>query len=306
MRASLVGILRRFGLVIALGLITVVVSEIWFYPVTLPPHPELVLVYGLMAFLFAICLARFKVQGLAGLSLAAGLFGFVAEGVPVTELYRSLPFTILWTSLAWHGLITVGLGLILYRRVMARGGWWTALGLNVLFGAALGWWGGYIWNSSGLGWAPVESFGAQFLVGYIAFIAGHWLLDRLAPLGLPSRKREFMIWIGLALAAYAVSPLSAAFPESLVFLLLLALSILGLQAQTGTGRLAILKRFEQEAIPVRRYAVSLALPIVALPTYLIATLERTLYEANAWLILTAGPLAAALWIRGLAAIVIRR
>ncbi|MBM7066185.1 hypothetical protein [Actibacterium sp. 188UL27-1] len=301
------GLLHRVILITALGLITVSFSELWFYPMALTPAlVELGAVYGLMGLIFAISLARFRVGGIAGLFAAAGLFGFIAEGVPVTELYRSLPFTILWTSLAWHALLTVCVGLILYRRIMARGGWIWAASLNAVIGTGLGIWGGYIWNSSGLGWAPVETFGAQFLVGYGAFMLGHFLLDRLAPLHLPSGHHEYQLWLGLAGLAYLLQPLLAAFPVSLAFLPLVGVSIWALHAQRGTGKLAILSRLERDRIPLKRYATSLILPATALAAYVAATTPRTGYEANAWLILTAGPLAALLWARSLAAIFIRR
>ena len=305
--AFLTGLLHRAILIFALGLITASLSELWFYPVALTPAlGELVLVYGLMSLVFALSLARFRVGGVAGLFAAAGLFGFIAEGVPVTELYRSVPFTILWPSLAWHALITLGIGLILYRRVMAKGRWPWALGLNMAMGAGLGVWGGYMWNSSGLGWAPLETFAMQFLAGYGAFILGHWLLDRLAPLHLPSGHREYLAWLGAVGLAYVLQPLMAAFPTSLAFLPLVGVSLWALQAQRGTGRMAILSRFERDRIPLRRYGTSLALPLAALAAYAVATAPRTVYEANVWLILTAGPLAALLWARALAAIVIRR
>ena len=59
----------------------------------------------------------------AGVILVGALYGWLVEGVVAATVYGPLPVSLVWTGVAWHGLLTVGVGWwILLPRAVRRGG----------------------------------------------------------------------------------------------------------------------------------------------------------------------------------------
>lgn len=78
-------------------------SEVWFYPVTFGwGLLELCVYDGAVAYLCWLVLARFGAKGVACGFIAACLFGFLIEGVPVGHVYTALPFTLVWPDIFTH------------------------------------------------------------------------------------------------------------------------------------------------------------------------------------------------------------
>jgi hypothetical protein len=108
--------LRYIGLSLALGLIAVWGSENFFWSapqatLTLPEFALTVLAYSACC---ACCLSAVIWSGCGGargLFLAAAILGWLVEGVIVGTMYDVFPFQLVWTPLAWHGLIT-GVGVL--------------------------------------------------------------------------------------------------------------------------------------------------------------------------------------------------
>jgi len=122
---------------LALAVIMVIWSEVWFYPVTLRLDSWMIfLFYGLATIFPAFLLARFPNTGWPGVIVAAGLMGIAIEGVPVPVVYEAMPFTIVWTSLAWHGLVSFGVGVVGMRDRLS------SKALDTQWSSYCGLWGG--------------------------------------------------------------------------------------------------------------------------------------------------------------------
>lgn len=107
---------------------------------------ELSVWYGIAAYFFLWGIVRFGVRGVWGLVLAGAIYGFLTEGVVVSQMYEGLPFTISWTALGWHVLIDVLIGWYMVRWVLMRNVYWQtavmAVGLGAFWGVWATWYGG--------------------------------------------------------------------------------------------------------------------------------------------------------------------
>ena len=301
-------IAHRLLLIAAIGAILTAASEIWFYQIRLGPELiALVLIYGLFGYLFLLTLRLFQARAFATLFVAAGMFGFFIEGVPVPQLYLNLPFSIAWTSLAWHALFTVSLAYYLYRRVMAHSRWRAAVALNLGLGVAMGVWNAYLWNviedeaagTISYAWHPVGEFAVQFLVGWALFMGGHLLLNRFAPQPVRPGPSEFLFFLGLAMLAWLLGNFLPFFPFSLILPILIVISLASLQAGLASPANGWLAAFFALRIPSQRLVLSLLIPGAAILTYALFAALRLEWETNVVVAGLAVPVSAIYWLYAL-------
>ena len=102
------------------------------------------LMYSLAAAVALRTLRRWPGADLPRLVLVGALYGWVVEGVVASTVYSAPPFTLIWTGVAWHGLLTVVLGWwALPRAVVAggRGAWLLCGAVGIAWGVwSAGWW----------------------------------------------------------------------------------------------------------------------------------------------------------------------
>lgn len=127
--------------ILGLGAVLSMMSELWYYPVDLKPETlTICLFYGPIAYVAWLVAAQTRIRTWVGAIWAAFLMGFLVESIPVPFFFSALPFTIVWTSMAWHGLISVTLGLWAFRYLAAHRSSLTlavfCLGLGAYFGLA--------------------------------------------------------------------------------------------------------------------------------------------------------------------------
>lgn len=138
-------LLATFGLTVA----TVSISEAAFWGRWRPEdsiasYLELVLIYMIPVWLTRVAIEKWRLNDHRLLFVAGALFGWMVEGVLVAATYEALPFSVSWTALAWHALLSVvWLWDVFPRWMMSRP--WTPLaagiGIGVLEGAwAITWW----------------------------------------------------------------------------------------------------------------------------------------------------------------------
>ena len=125
MRSSL----RQAAVILANGYILFFFSERVFWSFWRPSDSlrEFVitwLVYCLLGCIFLDLVRRFRVASFAPLFLCGAVFGWVGEGVVVDTLYGNesnpFPLSISFTGLAWHALLSVGVGWYLTGRALTE------------------------------------------------------------------------------------------------------------------------------------------------------------------------------------------
>ena len=215
--------LRYVIAAIALGGIAVWVSENWFW--FMPPP-------GMNAFEFSIAWLAYSLAAACALSaviwtgvrgwpaafLGGAMLGYLAEGVMVGTMYDAFPVQLVWTPLAWHGLLTGGVVLALPRAGFAPARLVLIWALFGLFGA---YWGQY-WTFERVG-LPDPMVLALYVGGLSGVVVlGHLLLDWLGEMPRPpvwvlciAPFLMFMLWWYKVIAGFV--------PQMLAFPVLMAL-----------------------------------------------------------------------------------
>jgi len=234
---------QRILAALAIGGIVGFASEMLFY--VTPEHaldpleiPFTWLFYSATAWLCLGLAAWLGVRGWVSLFLIGCIFGWVIEGVVVATVYDALPWTIPFTAMSWHavvsGLLVLGAG-----RIAVRWPWWRAALYWATLGVALGVWGQF--------WAierttmPSDSFTYAYLTGLGLIVPlSNIGLDRLPPL-YPFKRIEALIWailFGLLWLAQMVATLNAAY-LALPLVILPTLWILRRRKTTNSASLTL-------------------------------------------------------------------
>ena len=121
--------LCRATVVLANGYILFFFSERVFWSFWRPGdtlHEFLItwIAYCLLGWIFLDLVRRFKVASFPPLFLCGAVFGCVGEGVVVDTLYggptNPFPLSISFTGLAWHALLSVGVGWYLIGKALTE------------------------------------------------------------------------------------------------------------------------------------------------------------------------------------------
>jgi hypothetical protein len=212
---------------LALGLIAVWGSENFFWvapPADLTPAQWLMTWVACSLCVGAVLSAVILTgcDGLQGLFLGACLMGFLVEGVVVGQMYLAFPFQVVWTPMAWHGLVT---GVCIFGLARAGPHWpllrqlagLVGLGLCVaVFGA--------FWPVE---WALLPDPAAVLLylagVGLVVPLAC-LLIDRLQPLPRPPLA-VLLVLPALAAMVWTLQTMAAPDPARLAFPLMVAATV---------------------------------------------------------------------------------
>lgn len=155
---------------------------------------ELILWYGIPAYIFLMAVGHFNVNTIWALILAGSLYGFAVEGVIVWQMYEALPFSISWTPIGWHVLIDVLLGWYLVSSILSRNVYWQTTILAVGLGLFWGFWATWYWIAR-QPMAPNDFTLLAFTVGSLWIIA-QLVFNRLLPIRFTATKVE-MWGVGL-------------------------------------------------------------------------------------------------------------
>ena len=278
---------------LSLGLITVWGSENFFWSappadLTVPGWLLTWMVYALASGTAVSAVILTRAQGWLGLYLAAVLFGFLIEGVVVDTMYDAFPFQMVWTPMAWHGLITglcvLGLGRVaphwpLHRHLLAL------VGLG-LFGAVFA----SFWPTE-RGEMPGTGAVAFYLVGLgLVVPLAHAVLDRVAVLPAPPRAVLWALPV-LACLVWLVKSWYLPSPYRLAFLPVVGATLWAMHRLGGPQMLGF-----APAVPVWRH---LLFPLAPLVTTLVAVpMWRAGITITGELIavVLTGPLSVVLWL----------
>ena len=273
-------IVRAAGLVLGTGYVLAFFSETVFWSVWRPGdelHGRMLtwLLYSLFAYLTLGVIWRFRVNDGWALLFAGAFFGWICEGVYAMTVFGDpsmpFPFTIVWTSLAWHGPISLVIG-------------WYALGLAlrearsgpaILLSSGVG----LFWGAWALGWLaetpPVAVSSLEFLLHASATTAGLALAHLAVAAGRPASYAPSRIGLGFAgavvVAFFLVVTVPAVPMAPLVLSPLLGLLWLALR-QSRARRLegSLLARFAAPIRP-RNLAALMLMPLAATAVYALAS-----------------------------------
>ncbi len=232
-RSPLTRLALSYAATVCLSVAAVVVSESWFWAKLRPGDSVLGFASTVVAYALAVQVVRFvahrwRVSATGSgawrrILLIGALYGWLVEGVIVTTVIDDLPFTISWTGLAWHALLTVLVGWWWVPRTLdrpLRGSLWR-LGA---VGASIGTWAAFWRFEEGAAIAIGEyaAFMAVTTFVYAAGLAGWWALRGRAHPGLPGSMTAIVLLAALAVFNGISHPLSLVGP-ALVVLVLVAI-----------------------------------------------------------------------------------
>lgn len=288
--------LRRILLALATGYVFYFYSERMFWSFlresdTLVSLAAGWLLYSAMAYATLIIIERFRVRSLGALFLAGVAFGWLVEGIIAMTFFGGggfpLPFSIVWTGVAWHALITVLIGWYYLHVSLIRRGYVHTLIVSASLGLFWGIWAiAWIFETPPVGTTPGGFIAHAF--GTTAFLAlAHWVISKSAPGMFRASGKE--AWaLAVLVAAYTLIVTLPAV-QFMAILLLFAFGFLywllrrNRQAEKDPN---ILSAFDA-SIPFGKYLCLLAMPAIASAVYIVCNSAGLLFRSNlALLIIT--------------------
>lgn len=237
------------------------------------------LLYTTVAYLVLRVVRRYPVHGLASVFLVGGLYGWLVEGTVATTVYLALPFSLVWTGLAWHALLTVVIGWWALPRALQRGGW-AAVAWCASTGAAWGLWSAVWWGAPPDGGQRAATFQPVSYTVFVAIVTGvtavgYGLQYRCRPQE-PDLASTWTPWVLLgvlglwALAVVFVpQPWALAVLAPLMFLAVRSIRRLVVpSAETVPGPTAGDVLGWTAGVPWRQLPAFAAVPLAAVGTYL--------------------------------------
>jgi hypothetical protein len=238
------------------------------------------LAYSLVVAVVLRVVRRFPLRGAAQVILVGALYGWLVEGVVAATVYGPLPVSLVWTGVAWHGLLTVGVGWILLPRAVRRGGLraaaWCAL-VGAVWGLwSAGWWASPPDEGQLLARPDVVSYAAFVAVVTAVAMVGYAVMSGRAPRPDDRPARWSLVAVLLVLAVWWVLTVVVVIPWApVVLVLLVALAWASLRRLEPRGAAGAQPEDGSDepvlgwipGIPWRSLAPLVALPLSALATY---------------------------------------
>jgi hypothetical protein len=217
---------RKLTVILATGYILFFYSERVFWSFLRPGDrlADLVLgwlVYSLLAWVFLLLVRQFRIAAFPALFLAGAIFGWLAEGVVVDTLYGNadnpFPASISFTGLAWHAVISVGIGWFWQGKVLTAAHPSRMAAFCVVVGLGWGLWAG--WWPAELGHArtSLAAFAGHAVVCSILLILAWAVLGFVRPDWFRPAKWEMPVLLGVVVLFYLGIRLPAT-PRSVLIL----------------------------------------------------------------------------------------
>jgi hypothetical protein len=183
------------------------------------------LAYSLVVAVVLRVVRRFPLRGAAGVVLVGALYGWLVEGVVAATVYGPLPVSVVWTGVAWHGLLTVGVGWILLPRAVRRGGvravGWCAL-VGVVWGLwSVGWWASPPEEGQVLARPELASYAGFVAIVCVSAAVGYAVMHACAPRADDRPSRWTLVAVLAVLTVWWVLTIVVAIPWAPVMLALL-------------------------------------------------------------------------------------
>ena len=238
-------------------------------------------VYSLAGYLAHAALIWSRSRSFAAVFLVGALFGWLIEGVFVQTAFEDLPLSISWTGLAWHALLSFGVGWWAIGGALHRSGR-SALIWALAMGLGYGLWAISWWLEPDGGVATPEAFAGYTTIAALIWALAQFVYHRLAPALARPNPALIAIAVGAGLLWFAFVGVPAAPISAPLLPILVGLTLLGLWGSRRRGDpLAIADA--TPAIPPGRFLMLLALPAMASLVYLVAFVLQLRWQFN-WLL----------------------
>jgi hypothetical protein len=248
--------------------------------------------YSILAYIFLSVVALFRVRDFWGVFLGGAMFGWLGEGVLVDTTYWDPIWVHLsWTGLAWHALLTVGVGWFAMGRSLRAGRIGRVLMLSVLTGVFWGCWAAY-WPREGVK-IDLLDFSTHCLAMTGALIIAQGIYHAVTPRQVCPSMAELLV-LGLIVAAWFVMVRMPASPRAiyvlppLVLLTLASLSI-GRRRKAAGSDVEVLQQMRGPVRPACYLAMAAIAPS-AIGIVAIATQWQIWPPTNMVVLIVTGPL----------------
>lgn len=188
MKALILRLLRKAAVVLASGYILFFLSERAFWSFWRPGDnsTEFLITwvaYSLIGWIFLDLVKRFRVARFPAVFLCGAVYGWVAEGIVVDTMYgdptNPFPLSLSWTGLAWHALLTVGVGWYLLGKALTQEkpgkAAWLSLAIGLVWGLWAVWWPAELKEAD----TSVRGFASHTIVTSVPFLLS-WLVLGMA------------------------------------------------------------------------------------------------------------------------------
>jgi len=230
------------------------------------------LLYSLFTYMTLAIITRFNVNTIWSLFIAGTAYGWIVEGIYAMTFFGNdglvLPFSIVWTGIAQHALLSVVIGwYYLYRSLTLRGYLHTLAFAFIL---------GLFWGVWAVAWAletpPVLStffgFIVHAFVTTLLLMLAFWLIPRFDPQKFLPSRWEYIVLFAIAGAFTLLVTL-----PTVQFMIIILLACFGLvylllrrHHKTAPPGAPILSAFSQRA-SVGKILCLLVMPLIASVTY---------------------------------------
>ncbi len=231
-------LLCKAGVILANGYILFFFSErvFWSFWRPVDNFPEFLITwmaYCLLGWIFLDLVRRFRVTTFSSLFLCGAVFGWVGEGVVVDTLYGNatnpFPLSISFTGLAWHALLSVGVGWYLIGEVLTEEKPTKIALISLAVGIGWGLWA--VWWPTELGKqvdTSVWGFASHALPCSILFLLSWLILGMAQPDWFQSSRLATIVLWGLVVVVFLSARVPARPYAALIFPPLLTVCWLGL------------------------------------------------------------------------------
>lgn len=208
-----------------------------------------------------------SVRSLAGLFLAGAIYGWTAEGVVVGTMYDDFPINLIWTGVAWHGLLSVVLVWFFLRTAALWS--WPRYGLALIAsGLLFGTWAAF-WPHERPEFPAATGVLWHGLVASCGFVCAQIIYDRIDPRHFAVSRTEAVILALIVVLVFAMQVTARMSPIVAVYPLLsgLILYFLVKGRDGGNGRSLIVEEVTGARASIARRAALLIVPVTVAASF---------------------------------------
>ena len=270
-------LLRKAAVVLANGYILFFLSERVFWSFWRPGDSlrDFVITwiaYCLLGWIFLDLVRRFKVASFPPLFLCGAVYGWVGEGVVVDTMYgdptNPFPLSVSFTGLAWHALLSVGVGWSLLGKALTEEKPTRTAWLSLAIGLGWGLWA--VWWPTELGMdvdTSVWGFVSHTVLCFLPFLIAWLVLGMARPEWFQSSRFATVLLWGLASFIFVATrvparPFAALVLPPLLLVCWLALRRNALSEQSPDVLDEMLGRIRPRNVPIL-----LLIPAAAIAAY---------------------------------------